>query len=347
VAGPGKSDPVGNGGLHAIEEKQPAEKDESDSEGGSEKNEAGRLAVSGDGPAEAVNDASHGIETVKPAPAFGNERRRVSHRRSKHPELDEERNDVANVAIKSVQSRKPQAHAESGEKREKKKNGEPKSGKRRENAVSKTENGENGEANGEVDEAGKSGGDGENQAREIDFGDEALVVDDNVGGELEGVGEVGPGNESGEIENRIRQSLGWEFGEAAKKESEDEHGENGLENDPEDADDGLLVADLNVAPDEEVEELTVGPDFAKAKLEQAGGRLDADGADGGVERKRGGWWRCGDRSHARCEEAPQVRWKPGDKNNREARAGERVRKNAAEELARTLRCESGRALRDP
>jgi hypothetical protein len=35
-----------------------------------------------------------------------------------------------------------------------------------------------------------------------------------------------------------------------------------LQDDPEHADSGLLVSDLNVSPDEEVEELPVGPDFA-------------------------------------------------------------------------------------
>jgi len=44
-----------------------------------------------------------------------------------------------------------------------------------------------------------------------------------------------------------------------------------LQDDPEDADGGLFVADLDVAPDEEVKELAVGPDFAETKLEEAAG----------------------------------------------------------------------------
>src|SRR5258708_38318446 len=96
------SHPVGNGGLHAIEEEEAAEDDEGDDGAGSEKEQAGGLAAAGDGPAEAVNDAGHGIEAVEPAPARRNERGRIGDGRSEQPELDEERNDVADDAIKGV-----------------------------------------------------------------------------------------------------------------------------------------------------------------------------------------------------------------------------------------------------
>src|SRR5262249_9664981 len=80
--------------------------------------------------------------------------------------------------------------------------------------------------------------------------------------------------------------------------SEDEHGEKGLQDDPSDADDGLLIADFNVAPHEEVQEFAVAPELAEAKLEGVAWRLDTD--DGGRRRgKRKSGRRCGrsDRSH--------------------------------------------------
>jgi len=59
-----------------------------------------------------------------------------------------------------------------------------------------------------------------------------------------------------------------------------------LQDDPEDADGGLFVADFDVAPNEKIKQLAVGPDFAEAKLEKAPGRLDANGGGGaGVERE--------------------------------------------------------------
>ena len=288
------SDSVGNGGLHAIEEEEAAEDDESDDGGRSEKDEAGSVAAAGDGPAETINDAGHGVEAVEPAPARRNERRRIGDGRSEHPKVDEEGNDVFDVAIKSVERGEPEADAESGKDGEGQQGGEPKSGKSGADAVSESEKGEDHEADGEVHEAGKRGGNGKNEAREIDFGDEALVVNDDVGGYLKGVGEIGPGDESGEIKDGIGEAVGGELGEAAKEQSEDEHVEDGLQDDPEDADGGLLVADFDVAPDEKVKELAVSPDFAEAKLEEAAGRLDAnDGRSAGMERESGGGLREG------------------------------------------------------
>src|SRR6266850_7938111 len=95
-------DSVGNGGLHAIEEEEAAEKDERDGGGGSEKEEAGSVAAAGDGPAETVNHAGHGVEAVEPAPALGDQRGRVGDGRGDFPELDEERDNVADVAIERV-----------------------------------------------------------------------------------------------------------------------------------------------------------------------------------------------------------------------------------------------------
>src|SRR6266571_3737085 len=289
AAGGSGLDTIGNGGLHAIEVEKAAEEDQGDGKGGNEKKDARSVAAAGDSPAETINDAGHGVEAVEPAPARGDQRGRVGDGRGKHPELDEEGDDVADVAIKSVERGKPEADAKSGEEGEEQKNGQPERGKRGENAVCETENGEDDETDGEVHEAGKSAGDGENEAREIHFGDEALVFDDDVSGGLEGVGEVGPRDERGEVEDGVGQAVGGELGEAAKEKSEDEHVEDGLENDPEDADGGLFVADLDVAPDEEIKEFAVSPDFAEAKLEEAAGRLNADGGGGArVERERSG-----------------------------------------------------------
>src|SRR5260370_18734455 len=110
----GGLDAVGNGGLHTIEEEEAAEDDEGDGGAGSEKEQAGGLAAAGDGPTEAVNDAGHGIEAVEPAPARRNERGRIGDERSEHPELDEERKDGADVAIKNVDPGNPQANPDSG-----------------------------------------------------------------------------------------------------------------------------------------------------------------------------------------------------------------------------------------
>src|SRR5262250_1760582 len=108
-------DAVGNGGLHAVEEENAAEEHERHSACGREQRQAGSLAAPRDGPAEAVNNAGHGIKAVEPAPASGNERGSVGDGRSKHPEGDDERDDVADVAVERVEGREPQADAKGGE----------------------------------------------------------------------------------------------------------------------------------------------------------------------------------------------------------------------------------------
>src|SRR6266446_1532313 len=65
----------------------------------------------------------------------------------------------------------------------------------------------------------------------------------------------------------------------------------------------LFVADHDVAPDEKIKELAVGPDFAEAKLEEAARRFDADGA--GRERESNVGWRSG--GHAICAKTPKRR----------------------------------------
>ena len=76
---------------------------------------AAGVAVPGEGPAEAVNDAGHGIQAVEPALALRDHGAGIVDGGSKRPELDEERDEIADVAIERVQSGKPQADAEDSE----------------------------------------------------------------------------------------------------------------------------------------------------------------------------------------------------------------------------------------
>src|SRR5207249_1210752 len=160
--------------------------------------------------------------------------------------------DVFYVAVQSVESGQPEADAESCGDVEKNEKRKPKGGEGGMEAVGGEKDEKNGEADGEVDESGEDGGDGKNETRKIDFGDDALVVDDDVGSGLESGGEIDPRDESGEIEDGIGKAGGGELGEASEEKSEYEHGEERLKDDPSDANDGLLVANLDVAPDEEV-----------------------------------------------------------------------------------------------
>src|SRR6266436_9908045 len=100
-------DPVGNGGLHAVEKNEAAEDDESDGKSGNEHEQPGSAASAGESPTEAVNHAHHGIEAVQPAPARRNHRGRIDDGRGEHPKLHAKRDNVAPLQITILAPGKP------------------------------------------------------------------------------------------------------------------------------------------------------------------------------------------------------------------------------------------------
>src|SRR5262249_30912053 len=98
-------------------------------------------------------------------------------------------------------------------------------------------------------------------------------------------------------EDGIRKAGGRELGEPSEEKSENEHGQQRLEDNPSNADDGLLVADFDVAPDKEIEEFAITPELGEAELESSAGRLDAeDGLRCGQRESDGRRW-SSDGSH--------------------------------------------------
>ncbi len=64
---------------------------------------------------------------------------------------------------------------------------------------------------------GEDRGQRQGQAREINFGDHALVLHDGAGGVLHAVGEVHPGKKRAVIENRVGDAFGGDVGEASEE----------------------------------------------------------------------------------------------------------------------------------
>src|SRR5581483_7270452 len=77
-----------------------------------------------------------------------------------------------------------------------------------------------------------------------------------------------------------------ELREPAEHRAEEDHRERRLEDRPRGAEDGLLVANLHVAPREEVEELAVAEELARMEDEPAPRRRDDDLGDGADRRRR-------------------------------------------------------------
>ena len=66
----------------------------------------------------------------------------------------------------------------------------------------------------------------------IDLTEEAGVGDERAGGALEGLGEVAPAEQPGEVEKHWRQPVGRNFGDLAEDHRKDERREQRLEDEP-------------------------------------------------------------------------------------------------------------------
>src|SRR5216683_7140703 len=130
------SNPIGNGGLHAIEEKQPPDHHERDGRAGSQQQQAGSLPPPGDRPPETVNHPSHRVQPVQPPPARRNDSGGIDDGTGEQPELHEERSHIPHIPVQSIQRRQPQSHAQRGKEGERQQRRQPQRRQRRPDPVS-------------------------------------------------------------------------------------------------------------------------------------------------------------------------------------------------------------------
>ena len=116
----------------------------------------------------------------------------------------------------------------------------------------------------EVDEAGEHGRNRDDEPREVDLLDEIRRADEAARRTGSGPGRRRSTEAGREGEDRVREAVGADAGELAEEDREDDHRHQRLEDRPRDSEGRLLVPDLDVAPDEEVEQLPVLPDIPEA-----------------------------------------------------------------------------------
>ena len=110
----------------------------------------------------------------------------------------------------------------------------------------------------------------------VDLLDEVRRADEAVRRLAEPEREEGPGQQAGEREQRIRKPVRADVREPPEEDREDDHRQQRLQNGPGDAEQRLLVAHLDVAPDQEVEQLAIGPDVLQPEGAPALLGLDQD-----------------------------------------------------------------------
>ena len=124
----------------------------------------------------------------------------------------------------------------------------------------------------EVDESGQQGGDGRDEAGEVDLGDERDVVHHARARVPEAGAEVRPEKEAEQRESGIGDAVAGDTREATEDEGEHEHAYDRLDDRPADPEQRLLVAGLDVAESEEHDQLAVRPQLAQPQRPAAARR---------------------------------------------------------------------------
>src|SRR5229473_467397 len=132
----GSSNPIRDGRLHAIEEKQPPDHHERDGRARSQQQQAGSLPPPGDRPPETVNHPSHRVQPVQPPPARRNDSGGIDDGTGEQPELHQERSHIPHIPVQSIQRRKPQSHTQRRKERERQQRRQPQRRQRRPDPVS-------------------------------------------------------------------------------------------------------------------------------------------------------------------------------------------------------------------
>src|SRR5208283_2232930 len=158
--------------FHVIEKGQAPENGNQDHGDRGDQDGTGRGSAARQRPAEAINDARHGVQAIKPAVALRNKLAGIVNGRSEGPELDDKGDQIADVPIQGIESGKPETHAENRKNGEQQEQGNEQQRERRTDAVRQRVNEKHQERDGKIDEAGERGGNREDEAGEIDLGND-------------------------------------------------------------------------------------------------------------------------------------------------------------------------------
>ena len=236
-----------------------------------------------DRPADPVEHRGHRVDRVQVLPAAGDRGSRIDHRGDEEQHLDQHRHDQLDVAVLDVDRRRQRADREGGDQAEQDEGGHQPDVRGDRLPVDQPDGDHDDEGDHQVDDQAERLGDRDRDPREVDLGDQVGVEDQAVGAQHHRLGEEEPGHQAGHHEDRGREPVGGRLDDDAEDEREDEAQGERLEHGPADAEEALLVADLELALGEEVEEVAVLPELLAARPAPAPGRLDD-----GLRQRRGG-----------------------------------------------------------
>ena len=197
------------------------------------------------------------------------------HRRGVHPEADEVAQQQRQVAVLGGHAREEDAEAQ-------RQAGQHQHQHRQQQGVEVggyltwddpylvdgVDNQEEHELYAETQQVAHHVGDRHYHAREVDLAEDARVGGEGVGGLGEAVAEILPQADAAEVEERLRQAVGGDLGDATEDHHIHHHGDERLYDIPCRSEDGLLVLCGDVAADEEAAQVAVAPKLLEVNLQQ-------------------------------------------------------------------------------
>ena len=228
-------------------------------------------------PPEAVDGPDHRVQRVEVAPV-GQVGGTEAHGGKKQADLQEKRDDKAEVAVLDGEGREPESRAQRGEHREQDEDREEQHPPVRQKTRPDAQAGEQDQHHAEIDQRDRDGRERHDEPGKINLRDEVGVGHEAAAGVGEGRGEKLPGQQSAQHEQRVGRVAGGHAGELAEDEGEHRQGDGGLDQRPDDAEHGLLVAHLDVAPGEEAQQFAETPEVAPVVPAGAAGLEDQFGS---------------------------------------------------------------------
>ena len=116
------------------------------------------------------------------------------------------------------------------------------------------------------DQVGDGIGDGDGQPGKIDLAEYGGVAGKGGRAFVQAVGEIPPGHQPAEVKQKRRNIVGRQLGDVAKNDGEYKGREDRLDEEPERAENGLLVGGNKVAFDEQIDQVAVAPDLGKVDV---------------------------------------------------------------------------------
>jgi len=115
------------------------------------------------------------------------------------------------------------------------------------------EGNEEAELDAKAQKIAEDGGDGDDEAGEIDLAKHGLVGRESRGGLVQAVGEVEPADVACHVEQGLGYAVGAHLGNATEDDHIHDDGEDGLDDVPQRTEDGLLILYDNVTLDEQLD----------------------------------------------------------------------------------------------